>query len=239
MWASDRFRAWHAGVSAALLAAAVLLPAGAQTLPRVTDADIEQARRQHRMPTDAELARVPVPSTPQIDALPQPATARPIDLEALARGFDAQADKPTLGAASGPRLLVFISFAMPEATITRLLDQVARARAMLLLRGLVNGSLRDTVEHMQRLIGTRQVAVQIDPQAFDRFAITRTPSFVLVRDGAASQPCAAGMCIAGDQFVLAAGDVSLDYALKFFERSAPTMARDASAYLQRMKGAAR
>jgi len=239
VWASDRFRAWHAGVSAALLAAAVLLPAGAQTLPRVTDADIEQARRQHRMPTDAELARVPVPSTPQIDALPQPATARPIDLEALARGFDAQADKPTLGAASGPRLLVFISFAMPEATITRLLDQVARARAMLLLRGLVNGSLRDTVEHMQRLIGTRQVAVQIDPQAFDRFAITRTPSFVLVRDGAASQPCAAGMCIAGDQFVLAAGDVSLDYALQLFERSAPAMAHDASVYLQRMQGAPR
>ena len=37
--------------------------------------------------------------------------------------------------------------------------------------------------------------------------------------------------------VLAAGDVSLDYVLRFFERSAPGMARDASSYLQRMKGA--
>jgi conjugal transfer pilus assembly protein TrbC len=191
------------------------------------------------MPTDAELARVPVPSTPRIDALPQPATAGPIDLAALAKGFEAQADKPTLGTAPGPRLLVFISLAMPEATITRLLDQAARARATLLLRGLVNGSLRDTVERMQRLIGDRQVAVQIDPQAFDRFGITRTPSFVLVRDGAAAQPCAAGLCIAGDQFVLVAGDVSLDYALKFFERSAPAMARDASVVLQRMQGAPR
>ena len=235
MWASDRFRARDGAVSLALLAAAVLLPVGAQ----VTDADIERARRQHRMPTDAELARVPVPSTPRVDALPQPATRMPIDLEALAKDFDVRADKPALGEASGPRLLVFISFAMPEATITRLLDQAARARATLVLRGLVNGSLRDTVERMQRLIGNRQVAVQIDPQAFDRFAITRTPSFVLVRDGAAAQPCAAGMCIAGDQFVLAAGDVSLDYALKFIERSAPAMAGDASAYLKRMKGTAR
>jgi conjugal transfer pilus assembly protein TrbC len=223
----------------ALLAAAACLQAGAQPLPQVTDAEIEQARQLHRMPTDAELARVPVPSTPRIDALPQPATVRPIDLEALARGFDAQADKPALGAASGPRLLVFISFAMPEATITRLLDQAARARATLLLRGLINGSLRDTVEVMQRLNGNRQVAVQIDPQAFDRFAISRTPSFVLVRDGAAAQPCAAGLCVAGDQYVLAAGDVSLDYALQFFERSAPAMARDAAAYLQRMQGAPR
>ena len=72
-------------------------------------------------------------------------------------------------------LLVFVSFAMPEATITRLLDQASRARATLVLRGFVNGSLRDTVERMQRLIGNRQVAVQIDPQAFDRFSIVRTP----------------------------------------------------------------
>ena len=128
---------------------------------------------------------------------------------------------------------------MPEATITRLLDQAARARATLVLRGFVNGSLRDTVERMQRLIGNRQVAVQIDPQAFDRFSIVRTPSFVLVREGAASKPCATGMCIASDQFVLAAGDVSLDYVLRFFERSAPGMAPDASSYLQRMKGAVR
>ena len=138
---------------------------------------------------------------------------------------------------SGPRLLIFVSFAMPEATISRLLDQSARARATLVLRGLVNGSIRDTVERMHRLIGGRQVAVQIDPQAFDRFSINRTPSIVLVRDGAATQPCMGGLCIAGDQFVMAAGDVSLDYVLRFFERSAPAMARDASALLKQMKGA--
>lgn len=214
-------------------------PALAEAVPMVTDADIERARQQHPMPTDPELARVPVPSTPRIDALPQPATRAPVDLEALAKGFDTQADKPGLAASSGPSLLIFVSFAMPEATITRLMDQASRARGTLVLRGLVNGSLRDTVERMQRLSGKRQVSVQIDPQAFDRFSIVRTPAFVLVRGGAATQPCAAGMCIAGDQFVLAAGDVSLDYALRFFERSAPGMARDASVYLQRMRGAAR
>lgn len=224
-----------------LCVAALLLPgtALAEALPKVTDQDIERARQQHRMPSEAELARVPVPSTPRIDALPQPATSTPIDLEALARGFDAQADKTTLGTTSGPSLLIFVSFAMPETTITRLLDQAARAKATLVWRGLVNGSLRDTVERMQHLIGKRQVAMQIDPQAFDRYSIVRTPSFVLVRAGATTQPCAADMCIASDQFVLAAGDVSLDYALRFFERSAPGMARDASAYLQRMKAGAR
>lgn len=210
-----------------------------QVPPTVTDADIERARQSHRMPTDAELARVPLPAAPRVDALPQPVTKAPIDLEVLAKGFDNDAAQPAFAAAAGPALLVFVSFSMPEATIGRLLDQAERAGATLVLRGLVNGSLRNTVERMQRLIGERRVAVQIDPQAFDRFSIVRTPSFVLLRSGASAQPCSSGTCLASDQFVMAAGDVSLDYALSFFERSAPAMARDASSLLQRMKGVSR
>ena len=217
------------------------LPSAAfgQVPPPVTAAEIERARQSHRMPTDAELARVPVPAAPRIDALPQPVTKSPIDLEALAKGFDNDAAQPEFAAKAGPTLLVFVSFAMPEATLLRLLEQAERARATLVLRGLVNGSLRDTVERLQRLIGQRQVAVQIDPQAFDRFSIVRTPSFVLLREGAVTSPCASGLCVAGDQYLLAAGDVSLDYALAFFQRSAPRMARDAAIFLQRLKGGPR
>ena len=255
MWATDlawsRSGAVRFAISAGL-AFACYASVRAQTTPTVTDADIERARRaqpvitdrdveraqqKHRTPSDADLARVPVPSTPKLDALPQPATRTPIDLEALSKGFDAQADQATLGAIAGPGLLIFISFSMPETALTRLVVQASRARASLVLRGLVNGSLRDTVERTQRLIGSRQVSVQIDPQAFDRFSIVRTPSFVLVRDGAQPQRCGAGMCFAADQFALAAGDVSLDYALEHFQRSAPRLAREAGAFLKRMKGA--
>ena len=242
MWVSDRRRARRRSRAAVVWATCVTALAGAalgQVRTPVTAADLERARQSHRMPTDAELARVPVPAAPRIDALPQPATKAPIDLEALAKGFDANAAQPALAASPGPTLLVFVSFAMPEATINRLLDQAARAGATLVLRGLVNGSMRDTVERIQHLIGERRVAVQIDPLAFDRFSIERTPSFVLVRGGASAQPCISGTCLASDQFVMAAGDVSLDYALSFFELSAPAMARDASSLLQRMKGAAR
>ena len=56
--------------------------------PAVTDQDIEAARRKHNA-----TVQVPAPQTgtssqaprgPSIDALPQPATRTPIDLEALA-----------------------------------------------------------------------------------------------------------------------------------------------------------
>jgi conjugal transfer pilus assembly protein TrbC len=221
-------------------AAGLLLVAGAafaQKAPRVTDADIERARQQHRTPSDAELARVPVPAAPSLDALPQPLTKTPLDLGAIAKGFDGPSN--TAGLQSAATLLIFISFAMPEPTLMRLVDQAAQVRATLVLRGLVNGSLRETVERMQRLIGQRQVSVQIDPQAFDRFGIVATPTFVLVRGGAAMQPCSAGSCPASGPSVSAAGDVSVDYALAFMQRSAPQWAGDASTCLHRIQGAPR
>jgi conjugal transfer pilus assembly protein TrbC len=223
VWATDRAspigRTLGAGVAALLLAGSVLgAPA---TPPAVTDADIERARQQHRMPTEAELARVPVPAAPRIENLPQPVTRMPIDLEAISKGFDlqngAQAAAMTSGKA-GPKVLIFVSFAMPEPTLQRLVDQAARAGATLVLRGLVNGSIRDTVTRMQALIGSRRVAVQIDPEAFDRYGITRTPTFVLVMDGAGTEACPSRLCGSSAQFVKVAGDVTLDYAMRYLNR---------------------
>lgn len=219
MWATDRVtligRAPVAGVAALLLASSVLgAPA---TPPAVTDADIERARQQHRMPTEAELAKVPVPGTPRIENLPQPATRMPIDLEAISKGFDLQngTQAAALGPGkAGPKVLIFVSFAMPEPTLQRLVDQAARAGATLVLRGLVNGSIRDTVTRMQALIGSRRVAVQIDPEAFDRYGITNTPTFVLAMDGAASNDCRSSGCTSPQNFAKVAGDVTLEYAMR-------------------------
>lgn len=223
MWATDAAspigRTLGAAVAVLLLARSVLgAPA---TPPAVTDADIERARQRHRMPTEAELARVPVPAAPRIENLPQPVTRMPIDLEAISKGFDVQNGAQAAAMTSGkakPKVLIFVSFAMPEATLQRLVEQAARAGATLVLRGLVNGSIRDTVTRMQALIGSRRVAVQIDPEAFDRHGITRTPTFVLVMDGAGTEACPSRLCGSSAQFVKVAGDVTLDYAIRYLNR---------------------
>lgn len=226
MWATDRAlpigQAVGAGIAAFLFAGSVLgAPA---TPPTVTDADIERARQQHRMPTEAELARVPIPGAPRIENLPQPVTRMPIDLEAISKGFDvqtgAQATTMTAGKA-GPKVLIFVSFAMPEPTFQRLVDQAARAGATLVLRGLANGSIRETVTRMQALIGSRRVAVQIDPEAFDRYGITRTPTFVLVKEDAGSVACALRVCGPSQSFSKVAGDVTLEYAMQYMGRRSP------------------
>jgi len=251
VWASDlRLSAGALGLTAALVASAQALGQNPpvitdadiervrREMPTVTDQDIDAARRKYRMPSDAELRSAPVPTGPNVEALPQPLSRTPIDLEALARGYASQADAMTQeqGLATGPGLLVFVSLSMPRPTLQRLVDQAARAKASIVLRGFTNGSLRDTVAQVQGLIGSRQVAVQIDPQAFDRYAVTQVPTFVLVRDGTRPVACASGSCAPADSFLRTSGDVSLDYALEHMRRSAPGFGPPADTFLKRIKG---
>jgi conjugal transfer pilus assembly protein TrbC len=206
--------------------------------PVITDEDIARAQKKRRMPTEGELLRVPIPAAPNLDALPRPDASQAVDLEALARGYEADVGRMAVpqGMSAAPGLLIFVSFSMPQPSLQRLVEQAEKSQASLVVRGLVNGSLRDTVSRMQSLIGQRQVAFQIDPQAFDRFSVSKTPTFVLVRAGAQGQPCGAGLCFPRDAFAAASGDVSLDYALEFIERQSPRFEKDARNYLKKIRG---
>jgi len=204
--------------------------------PTITDKDVDAARARHRMPTEAELSRVPVPRMPNVDALPKPAAQAPVDLGAIAKGYDSIVAGAAAVPASAPALIIFVSFSMPDATLTRLVDQAARAGASIAIRGFVDGSLKATVARIRRLIGERAVSIQIDPQAFDRFAVTKTPTFVLARDLASSRDCSGTSCMPSGSFVATSGDVSLDYALEFMHRNAPAFAKDADAFRKRLKG---
>ena len=255
MWATERSArsvrsiAAHLAASCALLSSTASFAQGQPAVtdadvarasrlrPEISDRDIEAARQRHRMPTDQELSRVPVPSTPNIDALPVPHSQRRIDLGALARGFDdsAIAQSATRLLALDRTLLVFVSFSMPEPTLDRLVDQAAQVGATLVLRGLIDGSLQRTVQRAQTLIGHRQVGFQFDPQAFDRFAVEVAPTFVLLKAGSPDQSCKTEACVPSSQFALASGDVSVGYALEFIKRSAPSFRSDADVYLAKLK----
>jgi len=260
VWATDTPHPGHWGFGLGL-SILLALSAQAQTTPNITeedmararraqptitDRDIEQAQKAHRTPGAAELERVPNTVGPRVDALPQPQTTTPVDLEALSKAYALQmrtGQPPGTGVgkamSGGPILMVFISLSMPEATLKRLVSQAARAKAYLLIRGLLNGSLRDTVARTQALLAGQSVAFQIDPQAFERYAIRQVPSFVLVREGADGTPCGdggRGSCAPPNDYVRLAGDVSLDYALGHIQQRTPRFSKDAGAFIQRLKG---
>lgn len=235
-------------------------------MPVITDADVARAARRFRAPTDDELARVPVPGHVNVDALPTPApasqwTAGAINFADVARGYEAAQDADHAAAlnadrdVSMPSLVVFISFSMPGPTLERLVAQAQAVGATLVLRGLVNGSLRETAQRCQALIGQQHVAIQIDPQAFERFAVSQTPTFVLVKpghaltalhamrgavpgskDGASAASCASAKCMDAAGFASVRGDVSIDYALRVIASRDPAFEVDAKALLRRLSG---
>ena len=182
-----------------------------------------------------EIMRQSVSQVPNI-APQKPA----IDVEAIARryGENRQAFEGAIG--TQPALKIFVTLAMPQASLKLLAAQAAKAQATIVIRGLKDDSMRATLAAVQGIIGERQVAWQIDPQAFARFRIERAPAFVLVAQGGAAvtdnnSGCTTG-CERPEVFVTVAGDVSLDYALAFIARNKPAFADDAQRYLKRLGG---
>ncbi|MDR2260768.1 MAG: type-F conjugative transfer system pilin assembly protein TrbC, partial [Azoarcus sp.] len=109
--------------------------------------------------------------------------------------------------------------------------------AALVIRGFVNGSLRETVSQVQQILGAHKASIQIDPRAFDRYAVTKVPSFVLVRAGerAKAGSCADGACAPPNAYLLLAGDVSLDYALNAMRHMAPVFGMEVAPFIERLK----
>lgn len=178
----------------------------------------------------------PPQATHRIDRLPRPAAAArsEVDIEALARRYEtAGVGAPTV--AANARLLVFVSLAMPDGAMRRLMTDGERVGAVLLLRGLEGGSLRKTTERVRRLAGGQTGAIQIDPKAFLTYGVQHVPVFVLAKNDGETKPCGEARCAAPGGFVSVAGDVTMDYALRHVASSAPAFAAHARYLLQRLE----
>ena len=208
----------------------------ARRLPSVGEQDVARARRQVSPSPPAAPGGQGTARASDLSRLPQPLPGGAPDIAALARGYrETVAAQAADGAAFGPRLLVFISFSMPEGSIRRLAQQGARAGAVLVLRGLDGGSLARTVARARHAVGEQARILQIDPQAFDRFGVRAVPSIVLVREGVQPGACGKGACVPLDAYVMVTGDVTLDVALREAVRRAPAMAGAAHSLLRRLE----
>lgn len=195
---------------------------------------IDHIRETHPFPDAKALGRTPIASPPKV--YPQAAGT---DIKALVRQY-AGATLSTTAQSPQVALRIFVTLDMPAASLRGLADQAARSGATLVLRGLKDNSMRATLARVQSLIGKRNVAWQIDPLAFTRYAVERAPTFVLLTgsSGATSTESACTPdCRAPSAFVAIAGDVSLEYALEAMVRQVPSAKPQALPYLARLKGA--
>lgn len=91
------------------------------------------------------------------------------------------------------RYLIFVSFTMPDVVLKSLYLQANKHGGVLLLRGLKNGSFKETAAHIKSL----GIGVQIDPMAFRKYCIDRVPTIVLAQD---------------NKFYAISGNLSFNYA---------------------------
>jgi conjugal transfer pilus assembly protein TrbC len=196
--------------------------------------DIDRALKANPFPGANGIGSQPIPLLPRVN--PQRGA---IDIEALASEKVHLSRASATSVAAPVAMRIFITLDMPRASLELLTDQASRAGAVLVLRGLKSQSMRETVAIVGELIGERNVAWVIDPEAFTRFAVRQAPTFVLTLSDAASNDaessCGAG-CVTPAAFVSIAGDVSLDYALEAIMRRRPEAAPRAEPILKRLRG---
>jgi conjugal transfer pilus assembly protein TrbC len=74
-----------------------------------------------------------------------------------------------------PTVVVLASFSMPQATLKQLAADLKKVDGVLVIRGLINNSFKETALTLQKL-GT---SVLLDPTLFEKFNITSVPTFII------------------------------------------------------------
>lgn len=76
------------------------------------------------------------------------------------------------------KFLIFVSFSMPKSALQALYTDAKKHQAVLVLRGLKDGSFKATAEYLKAL----EISVQIDPESFKKYQINRVPTIVALGD---------------------------------------------------------
>ena len=168
----------------------------------------------------------PVQSAPRVEI---PTTgADPLAIaERYRKTRDALRDGDT-----GPDLLVFVSFSMPEASLKRLATDAAKTNAVLVFRGPKDGSLKQTLQAFEPLAKLGASAI-LHPEAFTWNRIDSVPVFVLGTAAGGGCDDAADSC---RETIRIAGDASLEYILERMARASHPLAEEAERRLTRLRG---
>jgi conjugal transfer pilus assembly protein TrbC len=136
---------------------------------------------------------------------------------------------------SRPSVYVFASFSMPMASLRSLIAQGELAGVPIVLRGLVNNSVEDTMQAVHSLYveGERQESgAVIDPTLFERFSVTQVPSVVVAE--AAAGRCSPESCPV-PRHTKIAGDVPLRYSLDRIALAEPTFRHELRGLMNKLE----
>ena len=164
-------------------------------------------------------------SFPKVDV-----PARGIDIEAIANRIN-NVKKPEVDRKlSG--VYVFVTLSMPKGSLDRVISDAAKAKNIIVVRGLIGNSLRETAKYISDIAAKREAAWEIDPTKFTKFGVTHAPTTVVVVGE--QMTCDGGGADAAHKFYSVEGDVSLGYALEHIVKAKPDSQPMVEPYLRRL-----
>lgn len=125
------------------------------------------------------------------------------------------------------RLYYFFSFSVPEASIKAAFADGEKIGLIAVLRGLPEGSVKESLLRLKQLIGERKVEVVIDPLLFRLYGIAGVPTLVYAEE--ANPSCE--HCEPVPRHWRVMGDIPMTTALEKFSRFAPSAER----YLKKLR----
>ena len=140
------------------------------------------------------------------------------------------------GRANTAEILIFASLSMPAASWRQWAGDAARIGAPLVLRGVGEGGLRETVKQIGSRLGGHDAGVAIDPRLFRLFGVTRVPAVVVVPGGV--PPCTSPGCAddPASPHDRVTGNIGLSAALEGIADEGDAGRRVARALLERLRG---
>lgn len=141
----------------------------------------------------------------------------------------------THDADGGLSVYVFASFSMPTASLRALITQSELADVPIVLRGLVNNSVEDTMVAVHSLYKegeAQERGAVIDPTLFERFAVDQVPTVIVAEHAAGA--CTPEACPT-PRHVKIAGDVPLRYSLDRIALAEPAFRHELRALMKRLE----
>ena len=103
---------------------------------------------------------------------------------------------------SDSNLMIFISSSIPKESLKNYYIEAKKYNGILLIRGFVNNSLKDTVSYFKKA-GEEGVRVSIDPASFKKYNITAVP-VIIIKDSNSDS----------NSYHKITGNVTVNYALQ-------------------------
>ena len=127
-------------------------------------------------------------------------------------------------------VIIFVSFSMPRQSLIAYLHDANKIHASIVVLGLVNNSLKETVGTISSLVKEAGGGgVELNPLVFTTFHITKVPSVIVIPS---SNTCMQqSNCSFGKDYDLIAGNITLQAALEIVSHHGQIAAHEANSAL--------